>query len=46
MSVVLGWFLARHGFADLEGAPSCSVIARRIIAAVSIVVAMLLYASR
>lgn len=45
ISVLLGWLLVRHGFADLEGETPRTVFLRRIFAAVMIVIAMALYAS-
>ena len=45
MSVALGWFLARHGFADLERVATPAVFVRRAVAAVLIVLAMALYAA-
>lgn len=38
ISIVLGWFLIRHGFADLEGETSRKVLLRRSVSAVVIVV--------
>lgn len=43
MSVALGWFLVRHGFADLESEASVSVFVRRAAAALLIILAMALY---
>lgn len=46
MSVALGWFLASRGFVDLEGMTTRSVFVRRAVAALFMVIAMILYASR
>ena len=43
ISVAFGWFLVRHGFADLERETSVSAFIRRAAAAVLIVLAMALY---
>jgi len=45
ISVVLGVLLARHGFGDVEEKVSRAVFIRRIVAAVLILLAMVLYAS-
>mgnify|MGYP003325300088 CR=1 FL=1 len=45
ISVALGWFLARHGFADLERGVSASMFVRRAIAAILVMLAMALYAA-
>ena len=45
ISVALGWFLARHGFADLEQGVTVAVFVRRAVAAVLIILAMTLYAA-
>lgn len=43
ISVAVGWFLARHGFADLERGVTADAFRRRAIAALLIIVAMVLY---
>jgi len=45
MSVGIGWLLARHGFADLEGPASVGIFVRRAVAAVLVILAMALYAA-
>ena len=45
ISVAVGWFLAHHGFADLERGVSVAVFIRRAVAAILIIGAMVLYAS-